>query len=130
MLNGVEVIIAVTSRPLCERCTKNYARKRIKADGTVVYRKYCTTCGEDTERRKARENKTYTLSKKDYCENCGFVAVHSCQLDVDHIDGDKNNNAPSNHQTLCANCHRLKTFLERDFVAVKYRNENDKQETH
>lgn len=27
------------------------------------------------------------------------------------IDGNHKNDAPSNLQTLCANCHRLKTFL-------------------
>jgi 5-methylcytosine-specific restriction endonuclease McrA len=32
------------------------------------------------------------------------------QLDVDHIDGNHRNNNPENLQTLCANCHRLKTF--------------------
>lgn len=54
--------------------------------------------------------------KKDYCEACGFVAEHYCQLDVDHIDGNKKNNDPSNFQTLCANCHRLKTFKNRDNI--------------
>src|SRR3954452_6494438 len=44
------------------------------------------------------------------CSHCGFVAEHVVQLDVDHIDGNHNNNAPENLQTLCANCHRLKTY--------------------
>jgi len=39
-----------------------------------------------------------------------------CQLDVDHKDGDRKNNLESNLQTLCANCHRLKTFLSGDNV--------------
>lgn len=116
------VEITVASRPLCEKCKTNLAKRDKRADGTYSYRKLCTTC-QNPERRRARENRAYTLNKKDYCESCGFVAVHTCQLDVDHKDGDKNNNAPENHQTLCANCHRLKTFTKRDFVAVKYRSE-------
>jgi 5-methylcytosine-specific restriction endonuclease McrA len=48
------------------------------------------------------------------CESCGFVALHPCQLDVDHKDGDHSNNSPANLQTLCANCHRLKTMLNRE----------------
>ncbi len=52
--------------------------------------------------------------KKDYCELCGFKAKHRVQLDVDHIDGNNKNNDPVNFQTLCANCHRLKTFLSKD----------------
>ena len=36
------------------------------------------------------------------------------RVTVDHIDGNRNNNDPSNLQTLCANCHRLKTHLNGD----------------
>jgi hypothetical protein len=53
--------------------------------------------------------------KKDFCENAGCTAtiVDPCQLEMDHKDGDYSNNDPSNIQTLCCNCHRLKTALER-----------------
>lgn len=44
---------------------------------------------------------------------CGFVPTNMCQLDVDHIDGNHINNTPDNLQTLCANCHRLKTYIQR-----------------
>lgn len=57
------------------------------------------------------------MFKKDKCEQCNFVPVHSCQLDVDHIDGNKDNNSESNLQTLCANCHRLKTHVNKDYMA-------------
>lgn len=55
--------------------------------------------------------------KLDYCENpsCTATIEDLCQLDVDHIDGDKTNNDPSNLMTLCANCHRLKTKLNKDW---------------
>lgn len=56
----------------------------------------------------------YRKYKKDKCEDCGFFATHSCQLDVDHIDGNHKNNNPFNLKTLCANCHRLKTFLNKE----------------
>jgi 5-methylcytosine-specific restriction endonuclease McrA len=32
-----------------------------------------------------------------------------CQLDAHHVDGNHENNDPTNIQTLCANCHRLVT---------------------
>lgn len=72
-------------------------------------------------RRKARrrEHDGRTL-KRPYrkhlglaCCRCGFVPEHSCQLDVDHVNRNHKDNEPSNLQTLCANCHRLKTYLER-----------------
>lgn len=56
------------------------------------------------------DNFSYQKFKKDICEACGFIPVDKCQLDVDHIDGNHENNDESNLQTLCANCHRLKTF--------------------
>ncbi len=46
---------------------------------------------------------------------CGFVPVHACQLDVDHIDGNRHNHELSNLQTLCANCHRIKTHISNDY---------------
>ena len=60
------------------------------------------------------KKKHYREYKKTYCEYCGFVAVDKRQLDVDHIDGNHSNNNENNLQTLCANCHRLKTKLNRD----------------
>lgn len=52
---------------------------------------------------------------------CGFVAVDPCQLDVDHIDGNSKNDDPSNWQTLCANCHRLKTKRNREGAYARHR---------
>lgn len=69
--------------------------------------------------RAGRLNKARDLRlkhKKPSCEHCGFVALHPCQLDVDHVDGNRDNNDPVNFRTLCANCHRLKTHLNRDHV--------------
>ena len=54
--------------------------------------------------------------KKLKCEYCGFKALHSAQIDVDQIDGNHENNEISNLQSLCANCHRLKTIVNRDHV--------------
>jgi len=56
---------------------------------------------------------SYRKHKKSKCEECGFIPVHLCQLDVDHVDGNHHNNEISNLKTLCANCHRLKTYLQR-----------------
>ena len=62
-----------------------------------------------------RRNKTYKLAKKDTCNNCGLKPEYDIVLDVDHIDGDKTNNSLENLQTLCANCHRVKTHLQADY---------------
>lgn len=59
-----------------------------------------------------RKPHVYSKHKGDTCAMCGFVPEHTCQLDVDHIDGDCTNDDPTNLQTLCANCHRLKTYRQ------------------
>lgn len=68
-----------------------------------------------TQFRNKYKNKLYRLNVKTYCEACGFIALHECQLDVDHIDGNHKNDLPNNLRTLCANCHRLKTYLNKDW---------------
>lgn len=76
--------------------------------------RYRAICQSHHENRTygGRKGRTYRGFKKATCELCGFVPVHPCQLDVDHIDGNHANDAPENLQTLCANCHRLKTFQQ------------------
>lgn len=69
--------------------------------------KWCRRC------RKEKYDKPYLKYRKEKCEFCGFMPVNMCQLDVDHIDGNHSNNSPENLQTLCANCHRLKTYVQR-----------------
>jgi hypothetical protein len=43
----------------------------------------------------------YLKNKQGKCENCGFIAVDKCQLDLIRI----NENVT---KTLCANCNRLR----------------------
>ena len=59
----------------------------------------------------SRCHDTYKYTKKSYCEakGCNFIPLHGVQLEVDHIDGNRRNNSLDNLQTLCCNCHRLKT---------------------
>jgi len=63
--------------------------------------------------KQKNNKKKYLRHRKKYCEQCGFIPKHICQLDVDHINNNHKDNIVSNLQTLCANCHRLKTMLER-----------------
>lgn len=88
--------------------------------GHGVYRKVCKHC----------HKKPWSRFKKDKCEACGFLPIHKSQLDVDHIDGDKQNNCPTNYRTLCANCHRLKTILSGDYLqrVRAHQSESDQHE--
>jgi hypothetical protein len=64
-----------------------------------------------------------TEHKKTYCENtdgrlgftCTTTIIFSGQLELDHIDGDHVNNIPENVQTLCKDCHAVKSWKNGDF---------------
>jgi hypothetical protein len=40
-------------------------------------------------------------------------------LEVDHLDGDHENNDPSNLETKCIKCHRIKTIVNEDYLSKK-----------
>ena len=64
----------------------------------------------------------YMGHRKTYCENkdkrlgfkCTTNVIWQGMLDVDHIDGNHNNNHPDNLQTLCKCCHAYKTIINED----------------
>lgn len=101
-------------RGLCIICNSN--RQKPVAGRSDKFRAICNQCDKKQYCKTKPERQTvlnYRAFKKTICERCGFVPEHLCQLDVDHIDTNHDNNDPSNLQTLCANCHRLKTWKER-----------------
>ena len=88
---------------ICKACKTN----KCTSQGGGKLKLFCKSC----------LSKPWSRYKGKECECCGFKPVHPCQLDVDHIDGNKSNNDPANYQTLCANCHRLKTHLNSDYMS-------------
>jgi predicted HNH restriction endonuclease len=120
-------------RPKCYIDGCDNLAKQSKYKGEVYYRKYCSPhekvlTGDQEIRRLGdirRRNKRFFGAVVDtvkpcYCQKCGFIAEHYCQIDTHHIDGDKSNNTPENIIFVCANCHRLITFTERHH-SLKYR---------
>lgn len=111
---------------ICVRCETNVQKK---VGGKNKYRPLCSTCddllyrsaeGKQKDKIKIKTyvkelKRPYRKHVKSFCEECGFIPKHMCQLDVDHIDGNHQNNNIDNLQTLCANCHRLKTYFNKDW---------------
>lgn len=118
---------AAEIRGICVICL---LKPQKKVGGKDKYMAICRKCDnekyrseegkqKDKNRIKERSKQTrrpYREHVKSCCEFCGFIPVHICQLDVDHIDGNHDNNSVDNLQTLCANCHRLKTHLNNDSI--------------
>lgn len=92
-------------RRVCKKCS--YVVRRSFLDKNPEVKK-------QYEHKKELLRRPYIAFKKSYCEQCGFIPMHACQLDVDHIDGNHKNNDINNLRTLCSNCHRLKTYISRD----------------
>ena len=95
------------------RKDKKYCCKTCK-QAASVYR----MCGANCNAKRKRRKVGIGCLKKVKCEVCGFKPVHVCQLDIDHIDGNSLNNDFSNLQALCANCHRLKTIINKDWRSL------------
>lgn len=111
--------------PFCVQCgTRKYYKSGTNKDGSPRFAKKCDKCRRPNIKRKSKPGnikKKYKVImaeelQKLICYECGFKAVDVRQLDVDHIDGDHSNNDPSNLQILCANCHRLKTKVNKDYL--------------
>lgn len=82
-------------------------------DGAASWGKTCRTC---------RGRQRYGILKKSSCEECGFVAKVTAQLEIDHIDGNRKNNDKDNLITLCCNCHAYKSYVKQDIRFVGEQN--------
>jgi len=110
------------NRPTCVNvnCGRAVHIQGRSSTGRPRYRPVCAMC----HKAESCARPGVIGVKKEYCENvdgrlnfeCTATIVHWRQLDMDHIDGDHFNNVPENIQTLCKNCHSMKSYLERDHL--------------
>ncbi len=74
----------------------------------------------NTLRKYLKEVKGYV------CEGCGIDGMYNNKpitLQVDHIDGNSDNNFPNNLRLLCPNCHsQTETWVSRNIKNTKRNN--------
>jgi|688.fasta_scaffold36656_1 hypothetical protein len=85
----------------CHTCSSNHRRKikfdQIESgDGTLYVRNY----------------RNYLIHiRGNKCEDCGWDKINSvtgnCPIELEHIDGNSENNSIDNLKLLCPNCHSL-----------------------
>ena len=100
----------------CKHCSQEFEQKRTNQ---VYCKRSCkqnASAARTGRYKRKRSGSGYQVIEKVKCTKCGFLPIHVCQLDIDHIDGNNKNNAPENLQVLCANCHRLKTYQNKDWL--------------
>lgn len=100
----------------CQNCNGKFWYKPSQSTG-----KYCTNkCYQESRRMenslKFQEGKLHIKSMKahlidqngDLCSMCGISSWNGkpLSLDIDHVDGNSQNNLPENLRLLCPNCHR------------------------
>lgn len=110
---------------VCAWCVKEFELSASRKAKGVTGLKFCSRVCKDAAQRlgglAAIQPPHYGLGngKHDYrqralehygekCLACGYCA-HPRMLDVDHMDGDRSNNALENLRVLCVWCHALKT---------------------
>jgi len=79
--------------------------------GSWVYRQHMKHYCENADGRLGFECPTNVDYIKQQMHEDVFVGC----LDVDHIDGNHDNNDPQNLQTLCKTCHYVKTHINKDW---------------
>lgn len=90
------------------------------------FKSECSGCQNDRKKGVIREG--VTIHKKKYCENIDGHLGFNCPvpsvedwvgfeigcLDLDHLDGNHDNNTPENVKTYCKLCHNRKSIEQGD----------------
>lgn len=98
-------------RPTCRKCNAKPARKNDTR---------CWKCASPTRviNRSAKHRNLPHVKERLArleCEFCTYHVIDARLLDVDHIDGNHDNDAPENLQILCKTCHHLKTLVSGEY---------------
>lgn len=101
-----------TNRPLCKQCNDKPRAYAYTRNDKTYWRRLCDSCIRRKNNLKTNMSARWIKAgykKKKKCELCGFKSQNPIQMNVYHVDGNRNNNNFLNLKTICANCQRLKS---------------------
>jgi hypothetical protein len=101
----------------CEHCGTPCSTHRKFCNSCYGMRIYCLTTSPETA-RTSHALRGYLFRTRGYrCESCGLTEwlQKPIPLEIEHINGDADNNKDENLKLLCPNCHALTpTFRSRN----------------
>lgn len=107
-------------------CTQPVVIRHQSTNGRYNYKPFCSSCINAAKGKQQYKARVRPI-KKTYCENrdgrlgfgykCRAGNLKPYQLDIDHVDGNKEHNHHTNGQTICSNCHREK--LVEKMIAIR-----------
>jgi len=102
-----------TPRPMCSSC----GLKPVTSRGLGSWRNKCWKCDRPNRIDNARARQLKRQQILTDCVRCGSAE----NIEIDHKDGDRHNNALDNLQCLCKDCHFDKTMENKEYLPLEKR---------
>lgn len=122
--NFVKYNLTRRVKNLCAHCTapttnrKKYCNRDCQYKATIVPKIVAGKCNHPTTLKRYLQYIDGNRCK--ICENSGWHNNQPLILQLDHIDGNSDNNLPKNLRLLCPNCHtQTPTFATRQKKQTK-----------
>lgn len=121
IFHSISQIDEVRGNGLCAVCGPVGIYKKPNKQHRLGYYWECREKRKSDKRLQMLRRRENILAA--HCVTCGFVPEDMCQLNIDHViprwRGGPDDE--SNYQTLCANCHALKSRRDfADYNAFRY----------
>lgn len=101
----------VKNKKMCSNCkirkASTAAVKVVNGEKITYYKSKCNTC--------TKYPNLGDKAKQTICDGC-HREFHVVCYDCDHINGNRDDDRYENLQILCACCHRMKTYLNKENI--------------